>query len=246
MEQGTLERSVLVTPELCGRAARLSPLGVFTIFQGIATLHAEQIGVGAFAMAQRGEFWLTAHTRVDFFSSATLLDQLTAVTWPEPCSERSVRSFRSYSLHRGYELVALGRTQWVIWGEGQRLLSFGQSGFPQDFRFSDRVGLRDAPARFTDTLTEDDLAFRCAVRSTDIDFGRHMNNVAYVRALLGCFPAEELDSGRIASVEVHYASPCLEGEELDVYCRREGALARLAIRRGGKAAVLAEVRFREA
>lgn len=245
MEQGVFERGILVTPELCGARAQLSPLGVFTIFQGVSAQHSELIGVGASAMAQRNEFWLALHSRVDFYQSAHLMDELTTATWPEPCAERALRCFRSHSLHRGGELVAQGRIEWVVLGEGNKLVPFGQSGFPKDFAYSDRAGLCAPPARFVDTLTDDDLAFHYTVRSTDIDFGHHMNNVAYVRVLLGCFPAELLDSGRIASVEVHYASPCLEGEELAVYCRREGDCARLAIRRGGKPAVLAEVRTRE-
>lgn len=246
MEQGIFERGVLITPELCGAGAQLSPLGVFTIFQGVSAQHSEQIGVGAFAMAQREEFWLALHSRVDFYRSARLMDELTTATWPEPCNERALRCFRSHSLYHGDELIAQGRFEWVVLGAGGKLVPFGQSGFPRDFAYPNRVGLNEPPARFVDTLTDDDFAFCYAVRSTDIDFGRHMNNVAYVRVLLGCFPAALLDSGRIASIEVHYASPCLEGEDLAVYCHREDALARFAIRRGDKTAVLAEVRLREA
>ena len=87
---------------------------------------------------------------------------------------------------------------------------------------------------------------RHTVRSTDIDMGRHMNNVAYVRLLLDCFPASVLADGKIGSMEVHYAAPCLEGEELSVLCRREGSICRMAVRKpDGKTAVLAAVRFHE-
>ena len=73
--------------------------------------------------------------------------------------------------------------------------------------------------------------------------GRHMNNVAYVRLLLDCFPASVLADGKIASMEVHYAAPCLEGEELSVLCRREGGICRMAVRKpDGKTAVLAAAR----
>ena len=51
-----------------------------------------------------------------------------------------------------------------------------------------------------------------------------MNNVAYVRLLLDCFPASVLAGGEIASMEIHYAAPCFEGEELSVLCRREGSI----------------------
>lgn len=107
MQQGIFEKSITVTPDYCDAAAQLSPLAAFTIFQGIAAQHAELIGVGGAAMAKRGEFWLTVHTRVDFLRRAGLMDELTAATWPEPCGGRAVRCYRSYSLHRGGTLLAL-------------------------------------------------------------------------------------------------------------------------------------------
>lgn len=246
MTQGCYETHMVVTPDLCDAAARLSPLAAFTVFQGLAACHAEQIGVGGAAMAQRGEFWLTVHCRVDFARPARLMDTLTAVTWPEPCDPKSARCFRSYELLRGGERVAVGRTQWAILGPAHKLLRFGESGFPADFPFPARAGIAEAPTRFDDDFADEHWVRSCAVRATDIDFGQHMNNVAYVRTLLDCFSAAELASGAIASVEVHYCAPCLEGEMLTVYKKpTEAGECRLAIKKAdGKAAVLAAVRFR--
>ena len=67
MQTGFFEKQIVLTPDLCGSAAALSPLAAFTIFQGVASEHAEKIGVGGAAMAKRGEFWLTgvSHGRTD-------------------------------------------------------------------------------------------------------------------------------------------------------------------------------------
>ena len=135
METGSFEKQIVLTPDLCGRRAGLSPLAAFTIFQGIASEHAEAIGVGGAAMAKRGEFWLTVHSRVDFYEPAYLMDALTAQTWPERCEGRDIRCFRSYRLTRGEKTVALGRTQWAILGPEGKILRFEQSGFPADFPF---------------------------------------------------------------------------------------------------------------
>ena len=172
MQQGIFEKSITVTPDYCDAAAQLSPLAAFTIFQGIAAQHAELIGVGGAAMAKRGEFWLTVHTRVDFLRRAGLMDELTAATWPEPCGGRAVRCYRSYSLHRGGTLLALGRTQWAVLGLEKKLMQFAQTGFPADFPFSDRTGITDHPTRFADDLTQENFARGYTVRSTDIDFGQ--------------------------------------------------------------------------
>ena len=244
MQQGYFEKDFALTPDYCDARAGLSPLGAFTIFQAIATEHAEKIGVGGAAMAKRGEFWLTVHSRVDFYGSAKLMQTLTAKTWPEPCEEKSIRCFRSYSLRSGETLVARGRTQWAILGPEQKVVPFGQSGFPKDFPFTGEEGITDAPVRFHDDFTQDEFVREYTVRPTDIDFGRHMNNVAYIRVILDCFSAKQIASGTIRSVEAHYASPCLEGETLCVYQKRDGDTVRIAVKKAdGKSAVLAAVRF---
>ena len=46
MQTGYFEKQIVLTPDLCGSAAALSPLAAFTIFQGVASEHAEKIGVG--------------------------------------------------------------------------------------------------------------------------------------------------------------------------------------------------------
>ena len=68
--QGFFEKNFTLSPDYCGASARMSPLAAFTMFQAIAAEHAERIGVGGAAMARRGAFWLTLHSRVDFFSVA--------------------------------------------------------------------------------------------------------------------------------------------------------------------------------
>ena len=245
VETGVFEKQVLLTPDYCSRSAAMSPLAAFTIFQGIASEHAELIGVGGAAMARRGEFWLTVHSRVDFYEPAYLMQALTAATWPERCEGRDIRCFRGYSLMRGEKPVALGRTQWAILGPEKKILRFAQSGFPENYPFSDHPGLTDEPTRFHDDFTDADLCWTHPVRATDIDMGRHVNNVVYIRLLLDCFPAQALADGSIRSIEAHYASPCLEGETLGVYCRREGNLCRMAVKHAdGKPAVLAQVIFR--
>jgi len=49
MQAGFFEKQIVLTPDLCGSAATLSPLAAFTIFQGVASEHAEKIGVGGAA-----------------------------------------------------------------------------------------------------------------------------------------------------------------------------------------------------
>lgn len=236
------ETNFIVTPEYCDARYGLSPLAPFLMFQAIASRHAEQLGIGGDAMARLGEFWLAIHTRVDFLAPAHLMDELRACTWPEQCNERDIRSFRSYTLSRGETRIAVGKTEWTILGPEKKLLPFGASNFPKDYVFPAGSAIDARPLRLRDGFTDEELYDVRPVRSTDIDFGQHMNNVAYVKLLLDGFSVDELASGAIRSFEIHYNAPCLEGDRLSLYKRRtEGGYA-LGIRRGdGKTAALASV-----
>ena len=166
---------------------------------------------------------------------------MTGETWPEACRAESVRCFRSYRLRRGDEVFAVGRTEWAILGGAGKVVPFGQSGFPQDFPFPAMAAIEQKPRRFVDDFTEPGEVY--PVRATDIDVGRHVNNLAYVRATLGCCTAEELT--RVQTFEIHYASPCLEGETLRLNRCDDGAETRLAVKKeNGKAAALAALTFR--
>ena len=218
MEQGIWTREFLISPELCGMDGRLGVLGGLTLFQALAAEHAEQIGVGFAAMARRREFWLTVHCRIELLRPLALMDTVT-----------------------GDEVFAVGRTEWAILGGAGKVVPFGQSGFPQDFPFPAMAAIEQKPRRFVDDFTEPGEVY--PVRATDIDVGRHVNNLAYVRATLGCCTAEELT--RVQTFEIHYASPCLEGETLRLNRCDDGAETRLAVKKeNGKAAALAALTFR--
>lgn len=243
-DEAVFSHDFVVTPESCDARAALSPLGVFMMFQSIATQHAERLGVGGAAMAKRGAFWLTVHNRVDFYDRAHLMQTVRASTWAEACGERDVRCFRSYTLRCGDKLVAVGRTQWAVLGAQGHVVPFGQTGFPQDYPFPAQAAIDEKPQRFHDDFAPEDAVETYTVRSTDIDMGRHMNNVAYVRLLLGQFSAEQLASGAIRSIELHYGAPCLEGEQLTVCRRQEETRTLLAVAKpDGKKAALAAVTF---
>ena len=48
---GYFEKNIVLPPDYCGQTAELSPLAAFTLFQAIASEHAEYTGVGNDALA---------------------------------------------------------------------------------------------------------------------------------------------------------------------------------------------------
>ncbi len=65
--------------------------------------------------------------------------------------------------------------------------------------------------------------FEYTVHSGDIDVGRHMNNVAYVRMMLDRFTTAQLSQFAVSEYEIVYKNPCYEGEKLRICTRDSGA-----------------------
>lgn len=88
----------------CDDTARLSVQGALSQFMDIAALHAEQIGVGGEAMAQRGLFWLTVRSRIRLYARPAMMQTVTLETWPG--AVENLRCERFYTMKHGQTLLA--------------------------------------------------------------------------------------------------------------------------------------------
>lgn len=206
-----------VTPDLCGKMPKMQPPAAFMLFQNAASLHAEAIGNGTAALAQRDCYWVATHSRIDFYDDAKLMDALTVSTWVNPAKPGAVRGYRGYDIYTGGRRIAEGLTEWVVLNRETGFVRFSEFGFPEGFEFQDYAACGGKLRRFRDEFTDDELVYTFTVRASAIDIGRHMNNVAYVRAFLDCFSADEIASMPIKTMEARYITACMEGEELKIY-----------------------------
>ena len=73
-----------------------------------------------------------------------------------------------------------------------------------------------------------------------------MNNVAYVRAFLDCFTADEVASMPVKTMEARYITACMEGEELKIFKKRTDTGFVLGARRAdGKCAAFLGITLKE-
>ena len=102
------------------------------------------------------------------------------------------------------------------------------------------------PNVLCDEFTDDDEVYTFTVRTSSIDIGRHMNNVAYVRAFLDCFTADEVASMPVKTMEARYITACMEGEELKIFKKRTDTGFVLGARRAdGKCAAFLGITLKE-
>ena len=236
-----MSRQCLILPSRCDSTAHLGVPDTFALFMDAATEHAESLGLGATAMGRRGLFWLTVKTMIRFHAMPALMDSVTVSTFP--ARPGRVRCIRYYTLERGGNLLAEGKTEWAVQELASGKLHPVADVYPKELELSDEAVCEGAFARIPEDFSDAAVLGIYRVRSTDIDLGGHMNNAAYVRAVIGAFTAEQLRALRIREMEVCFRAPCYEGEELTIRCRETADGAELGvIRPDGRTALLAAIR----
>jgi len=231
-------KTTRVPASACDRTSRLSVPDTFALFMDIATDHANSLGIGMPDLAPRDLFWLTVKTRVVFHRRPAMNETVSVETWAE-MPER-IRWIRNYRLTAGDEVLADGKTEWTIINTQTGRLHPAPDICPEGLEPRERVW--DEPfARLRDDFDGEPVFARYTVRSTDIDLGGHMNNVAYVRALAGAFSTGEWEELNVQDLEIHFKASCYEGQTIEMQRReRDGGLdIRMSVE--GKTVVLVRI-----
>ena len=234
-----LSREMMVTPGLCDSTGTLGIASAFELFMNIAMEHAERIGLGTDWMNENGLFWLTVKTRVKFFSRPALGSVFTLLTWPEEA--HGLRCNRDYEIRQNGRVAVAGKTEWTVLNASKRTFYPTDDIYPSDEVICPDLAVPEPFSRIHDAFEGEPFA-RYTVKSTDIDFGGHMNNVAYVRALAGLFTVEEWNALHPADVEVVFRTSCYEGNVLSFYRKEEeGAYLFKAALEDGRTALLVRI-----
>ncbi len=212
-----MERKLKVLPSQCDGASQLSIPAALDLFQDTATLHADHFDIGPAGMEKRNSFWIIYKTRLHINRMPHMMDDISAVTWIQPTERASCE--RDFAVMRGGEVMFYTRSIWaIISRETGRLIDlrglYPEIEFteaPPDDRPFVRIGKKFENAEVIGSYT---------IRSVDIDLGGHMNNVNYIRAMLGCFSTDELAQMDIHEIEMNYISQSYEGGTLQFLMQR--------------------------
>jgi len=234
-----LKKQLVIPASDCDHTSRLSVPDTFGLFMDIATDHANALHIGMPDLSPRHLFWLTVKTKVKFLRRPDMSETAELETWPEP-AER-IRCNRDYRLTHGGEVLALGKTEWAVVNTATGQLHKATEVFPPELTMRTDAVWTEPFARLRDDYTDEPVFARYMARSTDIDLGGHMNNVAYVRALAGAFSTKEWDAMDVRELEVHFKASCYEGDTLVMQRRERGGFTEVRMSVEGKTVILARI-----
>lgn len=201
----------------CDFRYRLGVAQAADCFMDAATEHGDMLGVGFEKMAERNLFWMAARCRYRFYRMPDCLESVKVTTWPGRI--RYAVCNRYYTMTSGDELLMEGMTEWVVYNTKENRMETNAAEL-LCLPCSEEIVCVGRKVRMSRDFSADAELGTYVVRSTDIDLGRHMNNVAYIRAAMSMFSTSELERMDIKELEINYIAQCREGEELR-FRRRE-------------------------
>ena len=215
-----------IGPSICDFEGKLSYAEAFGLFMDIASTHAEMLGIGVKAMAQKNLFWLTVKTQINFIRRPSMLQGVSLQTYPEKPDK--MRGNRSYILSSKGNTLMTGKTEWAVIDTKTHKLVPLQGIYPAELCFDNESSCMEPYAEYR-------------VRSTDIDVGGHMNNTAYARAVMGTFSVAELKSMNINRMDIIFRSSCYEGERLDFRRKQTETGLDIRVSRGEETVLLVRI-----
>ena len=231
---------ITVMPSQTDFINRLGYYETFRLFMDLANMHAEKLGVDQLTLMNRSLFWLTVKTRIRFYRRPGMSCRVEGQTWP--VRPLSLRTDRCYRLLDDEGPLAEGRTEWAIMDLSKGRLANLADLFPTELEFNEEsFPIEDFP-RIMPADDTYEVKGTYKVTSSDIDMGQHMNNAAYVRALLGMFSVQELRDMDIKEITVVFKTSAHEGDVLSMPLKRTGNTIDTGLYfQDGKPALLARI-----
>lgn len=199
----------------CGADVKLSVEGTFRIVEDMVTeLMGDQHIDGVTCMREYGGMWVFVRNRVEMPEQLGWMDDYTVTSYISSFSRIRLyidtiieRADGTVCLKSRLELCAVDLETGKI--RKSETVGVGDKMPPEDPLF-DISYSKEKPVKA-------DIIDEIVVRSTDIDYCRHTNNISYVRYFMNQYKTEDLIDHPVRSIEVQYAAQTHEGDKLELY-----------------------------
>lgn len=228
-------------PSMCDQNSVMSIPAVLDMFQDVAGIHADTVGIGALELEKKGLFWIVSKIRLRINERPLVQDMLDSVTWIQPAERVSCE--RDWALYKNGEQLAYIRSIWAALRRDDFRPGHMTDFYP-DPDFTMAPPDNTPFTRMSKNFEGAEPLGEYRIRSVDIDRGGHMNNVNYVRAMLGCFTCAQLEEMDIRELDMQFILQCYEGETIRFVKRpsESGLMEVGALNEQGKVCFMAAIK----
>ncbi len=199
------------------RYDRIRPASVLSLFQDVAGIHANELGIGFSELMARQTIWVLTKVRYRVVGQLRRYETVRVRTWPLPPARINFRREYCIEAADGTPLV-YGTSEWVIVHSEKRRVLPATNVYPEGRDYC------------TDTFFEGRLAkvpqFEAAGEGrrvvptfTQLDINGHINNTCYADYVMDALsPASGV---KVRELQIDYHRELVEGLPVQLYLKRE-------------------------
>lgn len=188
---------------------RLTAKSILNIFQDVASIHGEKIGVGFEEMLAKNLYWVLSRIKFDILKMPKINQTVIVETWPHEKGRVDFDRDIKITNEEGETLI-IGTSKWCVIDSISRTLQ-RTDGIVYDGEYCDEINYE---GRFNKIVIPQEIAtpkFMHTVRFSDLDHNHHMNNTNYANLVVNA-----INDKVYSHFEINYLNECKEGNIIDV------------------------------
>lgn len=196
----------------------LKPYHIAAYFQDATDRDFEDYGIASFQLKEKDCSWIVSDLRIDYTGKMPRWrTNVNFYIWNRKSTDvRILKDFIAFDEDENE--IARGTSSWVIINEKSRKPE-RVSKFTDDLNVHDEEAFPDyAFSKIIFPECDDYYLLNHTVRSYDVDFNNHLNNVRYIAGALETIPVEERTLKRLKSIRIKYINEAYYNQKLVSKC----------------------------
>lgn len=209
-----LNKKQKVTYTLTGTKANLSIMGSFQIIQDAITDLTAQHNIDAYSIKKNfNAFWVFTRTRVKFLKTLACGEEYTVTSFFSHISIAKMNIDVEIKNEKD-EVAIYSRTELCVLDiNEQRIKKLSSIGVTEKL-LDNKEPMEITFAKFDANNLQE--VGKVQIKSTNIDFSHHTNNLEYVRLIMNTYSVAETEEKQIKEMEIIYSSQSYENDVLNI------------------------------
>ena len=204
------------------RYERIKPASALDIFQDIAAIQAENMGIGYETMTSRCVFWAVARTKLEIVKNPVMHTTVNARTWPHDPNRLMFQ--RDYSMKDlDGNLLIKATSEWMLMNiETRTIESILDHCDTSSYEYAPDRAFEKKIRRTKPFAPEDATAgpFVVVPHESDVDPNGHVNNACYATYILDVLELNENEA--VKTLQIDYRHEVHAGQKLEMLVKRDG------------------------
>ena len=209
-------KNIIIRPNDFDSKDFIRPSAILDYFQTIATIHAEEIGLGYEEMKNKGLAWILAKQKYVVYDNTNMYDTFDALTYPLPV--KGLAYDRYYELKSAKtSFLVKGLSRWCVADINTHQITRKQLSYNGEC--IDDAGGIDFDKDLVKISDIEGFTKKCEylVQNSDLDHYHHMNNTKYGDVILNAIDKEY----KIKELEIIYSHECKCEDVIEAYTKED-------------------------